>query len=580
MKRATITGIFIILAFLISTTSCHSLKSEEEGEVFLQTEGKRPDSFNNQDSLQSYYIRLFTAEKIYDFTPSQLLRLRQTQLKECQIYNTGQASKLIAETDRLALASGNDSLLCAVRWDIFRVYQMQYDTTAALKVLQQQQPLICRLYGEGQLIPYYYAMALIYNYHNRPDQYLYWLQKARPSKAQRLFSWYNMICEAYLKAGHYETAILYADSALAVTSQGKKGNSIAGEVKGEALRQLFRTQEALLWYASAIHNIDSIREALQIEPYSINQKKIIHQYANLLYDTEQFQEAINQLNKIISTDISKKTIIHTEDCRDRSIATVRLMANCYRALSKQELSRQYTRQADSLQFVLNKARMDINHKKTGEELQNLLLKEQIEQQLSDIKKAQHKQYFLFGLVILLLAIITAGLLFWRHRQKRLRHLFDLLTSRHALWLEQHYEPIALLPHEEAAAEIIPSASTADHTQEQYHRLYLRVLYVMQKEKPFLEPDLDLIRLSRHVGTNRTTLSSVLNKETGMSFSNWLAEYRVNYLIEQLAEQTDKSVSELYPLAGFSSRTTFFRQFRQVTGITPSQYMARQVPNHS
>ena len=101
---------------------------------------------------------------------------------------------------------------------------------------------------------------------------------------------------------------------------------------------------------------------------------------------------------------------------------------------------------------------------------------------------------------------------------------------------------------------------------------------METDQPFLDPKFDLPILARLVGTNRTQLSVAINQQAQTTFSNWLAAYRVNYLIRQIDGQTDRYIDELYPTAGFASRTTFYRQFRQVTGLTPKQYMKERSDN--
>lgn len=109
-------------------------------------------------------------------------------------------------------------------------------------------------------------------------------------------------------------------------------------------------------------------------------------------------------------------------------------------------------------------------------------------------------------------------------------------------------------------------------QQVYRRIFHQALRVMETDKPFLDPQFDLITLARLVGTNRTQLSTAINRHAQTTFSNWLATYRVNYLIQQINEQPDLYIDELYNTAGFASRTSFYRQFRQATGMTPKQYM--------
>lgn len=200
--------------------------------------------------------------------------------------------------------------------------------------------------------------------------------------------------------------------------------------------------------------------------------------------------------------------------------------------------------------------------------------EQQEQQLrllkTELRVKQLSIAIYITLIFILLSVIAWGYIWWQHRKKQLRQLFEQLIRRHLEWQEMNQlaagEEVFILP---GSADIPEETTNA-----QQIALYHRVLAVMQKEKPFLDPAFDLNMLARHVGTNRTMLSTTLNRETGMNFNNWLAEYRVNFLIEQLPLHADKTVNELFPLVGFSSRTSFFRQFRQVTGMTPSQYMAQ------
>lgn len=349
-------------------------------------------------------------------------------------------------------------------------------------------------------------------------------------------------------------------------------NSVASVVKGEALVRLSRIKEAQQWYTVCIGQIDNAQQSSGIRSYSRNQRELIYHYASLLNGKGQTQEAIRELEKLTPiTGHLSEAKSYLEDINDLPVTVGRLLAKCYRDMGKQKLSNLYMHQADSLQTIINKLRLEARDGKKREKFQSRLLKEQLEQQLTDMQKVRISQHLLSAIILLLLLVILTGIYGWRKHQRRLHELFDLLSSRHALWLEQHYNPVPL-PLYESDTSINPEEHTA---QTNYSELYQRILLIMQNEKPFLDHNLDLNALARHAGTNRTMLSTALNRITDMSFSNWLAEYRVNYLIEQLSVNKDKSVNELYPLAGFPSRTSFFRQFRQVTGLTPNQFLARQ-----
>ena len=104
------------------------------------------------------------------------------------------------------------------------------------------------------------------------------------------------------------------------------------------------------------------------------------------------------------------------------------------------------------------------------------------------------------------------------------------------------------------------------------RLYARILQIMEKEKPYLDPRLTLPDLALLAGTNRTQLSSTLNRQTGRNFSRWLSSYRVNHLIEELDNHPELDTRDLYEKAGFPSRTSFYRQFKEITGKTLGEFL--------
>nr|WP_262911102.1 helix-turn-helix domain-containing protein [Phocaeicola barnesiae] len=99
---------------------------------------------------------------------------------------------------------------------------------------------------------------------------------------------------------------------------------------------------------------------------------------------------------------------------------------------------------------------------------------------------------------------------------------------------------------------------------------------MERDRPFLNPELNISLLAKAAITNRTHLSNAINRMTGTNFSTWLAEYRVNYAIHLMTHNDAVNVDTIYTQAGFGSRTTFYRQFKQLTGLTPKQFLKQRV----
>lgn len=106
------------------------------------------------------------------------------------------------------------------------------------------------------------------------------------------------------------------------------------------------------------------------------------------------------------------------------------------------------------------------------------------------------------------------------------------------------------------------------------KLFSNLQQIMEERKLYLDPQLNLERLAYLLGTNRTQLSYTINGHSGMNFSRWLATYRVNYLKKELESHPDKSPQDLYHIAGFTSRTSFYRQFKLATGLTPREFVIK------
>ena len=89
-----------------------------------------------------------------------------------------------------------------------------------------------------------------------------------------------------------------------------------------------------------------------------------------------------------------------------------------------------------------------------------------------------------------------------------------------------------------------------------------------------DPQLNLERLARHLGTNTAYLSRALNEGLHLSFNEAINRLRVAEVCRRLTH--DAGASELLDIAfaaGFSSKTSFNRSFKIQTGQTPSQFRA-------
>jgi AraC-like DNA-binding protein len=123
-------------------------------------------------------------------------------------------------------------------------------------------------------------------------------------------------------------------------------------------------------------------------------------------------------------------------------------------------------------------------------------------------------------------------------------------------------------HEQQAIEQLEAVPEAELTAQQ--QLYRRLCELMKEPDLFTDPDLDRGRLAQLLGTNEHYVSDAISAcADGKSVSGFLNEYRVRHAARLLATTTD-SVALIAELSGFS-RSSFFRIFSEVYGMSPSDY---------
>ncbi|MGI4881090.1 MAG: helix-turn-helix domain-containing protein [Janthinobacterium lividum] len=91
-----------------------------------------------------------------------------------------------------------------------------------------------------------------------------------------------------------------------------------------------------------------------------------------------------------------------------------------------------------------------------------------------------------------------------------------------------------------------------------------------------DPDLDLAGLSRRLGTNTAYLSRGLNDGLGLGFAEAINGLRVEHAAAQLRSAGGADILTIALDAGFGSKATFNRVFKDRFAMTPSAY--RRVSN--
>lgn len=105
-------------------------------------------------------------------------------------------------------------------------------------------------------------------------------------------------------------------------------------------------------------------------------------------------------------------------------------------------------------------------------------------------------------------------------------------------------------------------------------LYFQKLEILCKEQHiYTDSTLNREKVAEKLGISAGYVSQIINTVTGDNFANYINQYRV----EAVKEMISNSEYENYNLltmgleSGFTSKTTFYKAFKKVTGQTPNEY---------
>jgi AraC-like DNA-binding protein len=111
-------------------------------------------------------------------------------------------------------------------------------------------------------------------------------------------------------------------------------------------------------------------------------------------------------------------------------------------------------------------------------------------------------------------------------------------------------------------------------EEKLEQIILVLKKIMEEEKLWMNPELNLGKLASHCRVAPKQLSTVLNQHMDTTFSEFVNGYRVNAVRQRLRlpESRDLTIAGVAYECGFNSLATFQRAFKLTTGQSPKEFM--------
>ncbi len=95
--------------------------------------------------------------------------------------------------------------------------------------------------------------------------------------------------------------------------------------------------------------------------------------------------------------------------------------------------------------------------------------------------------------------------------------------------------------------------------------------IIEEEELFKQPDLRVTDIAARLATNRTYISAIIKSLSGENFSNMINGYRIRYAQKLMKDHPDMSVTDIATESGFSSRSAFYRNFKDMIGMSPAEW---------
>ncbi|MBP1593186.1 MAG: hypothetical protein H6Q12_204 [Bacteroidetes bacterium] len=105
-------------------------------------------------------------------------------------------------------------------------------------------------------------------------------------------------------------------------------------------------------------------------------------------------------------------------------------------------------------------------------------------------------------------------------------------------------------------------------------LFHKMDVYIKKNAAWRDPDLSLNKLSSIMNTNRTSLSIAIKTSEYGNYTTYINKLRFDDFVYCVTSNYSNNFQQAFYDAGFRSRATALRNFRQITGMTPKEYFMK------
>lgn len=192
------------------------------------------------------------------------------------------------------------------------------------------------------------------------------------------------------------------------------------------------------------------------------------------------------------------------------------------------------------------------------------------------------RWILYSIVLFALLAITdmSWIINSNLINKIISTIMMLVIICNIFWLGFRQDPVPLMEEYEKKQEEDkkydqPTSQNILFTEREKFKSDL--LTYFEEQKPYLNSNLSLTEVASSLNTNRTYLSQIINEDLEMNFYSLVNQYRIDHAIALMEEQDyNLTIDGLCKSAGFKSRSVFYSQFKEKTGLLPGEYIKKRI----
>lgn len=272
--------------------------------------------------------------------------------------------------------------------------------------------------------------------------------------------------------------------------------------------------------------------------------------AHIAIQMKDYNLALSFLNEASHLNQTVQNVIVTQEIYEG-------FANVYSELNQFEEANGYFTRYITLQDSTSKIQHDTRY-------MQIYAENNYNNYLAEIERQKIRNQFL---IILLFTFISAAIV--------IQFLFIKKRRSEKMAVKKNVELI------KAEQETIINRSRSqslkngnDRNGKQLQAISRQIKNLINHDKIYTDPDLNLEKLSKILDTNRTYLSRLINEEFAMNFSAYINEMRVKEAIRLFTkgEHNKFTIDTISKKVGFNNRTSFIEYFRKFTGVTPSKFI--------